>query len=118
MRIYEIKESFIEFIKINDSTGEGIANVAIDNLEKHALDLYNMRGQGYDNGSNMKGKDNGVQAQIRKLNPLAVFMPCSNHTMNLSLHDAASSSAEISGFFSLVQNIYTFFSGSTVRGIL
>lgn len=74
-----------------------------------------MRGQGYDNEKNMKGKHIGMQAQIRNINPLAVYIPCSNHTLNLSLNDAASASIEISDFFSTVQKIYTFLSGSTHR---
>lgn len=114
-RVFYINESFIEFINISDTSGKAIANVAVDTLSKHTIEVNDMRGQGYDNGSNMKGKHIGVQAQIHSLNPLAVFIPCSNHTMNLTLNDAASASIEISGFFSTVQKIYTFLSASTGR---
>lgn len=35
-----------------------------------------MRGQGYDNGANMTGKNKGVQKHIQNLNPRAFFIPC------------------------------------------
>ncbi|XP_055308009.1 uncharacterized protein LOC129572116 [Sitodiplosis mosellana] len=92
-----------------------MADIAVNNLNKHKIEIKNMRGQGYDNGSNMKGKHIGVQAQIQSINPLAVFIPCSNHTLNLSLNDAASASIEVCAFFATVQKIYTFLSASTTR---
>ncbi|XP_048513424.1 zinc finger MYM-type protein 1-like [Athalia rosae] len=74
-----------------------------------------MRGQGYDNGANMKGKRSGVQSRILKINPRATFVPCSCHSLNLVVNDAASASGETVGFFDIVQQLYVFFSGSTSR---
>ncbi|XP_055307958.1 zinc finger MYM-type protein 1-like, partial [Sitodiplosis mosellana] len=114
-RFFQIKESFIEFVDVSETTGKAMADIAVNNLNKHKIEIKNMRGQGYDNGSNMKGKHIGVQAQIQSINPLAVFIPCSNHTLNLSLNDAASASIEVCAFFATVQKIYTFLSASTTR---
>lgn len=75
----------------------------------------NVRGQGYDNGANMKGKNVGVQRIILDINPLAFFLPCSDHPFNLVVNDAASASGEIFGFFKLIQTSFNFFSGSTSR---
>lgn len=47
-------------------------------LQKKGLDLCNMRGQGYDNGSNMKGKDIGVQAQLSDLAIISIEQDVSN----------------------------------------
>lgn len=44
---------------------------ALKNLE---LDLNCMRGQGYDNGSNMKGKHQGVQKRLLDKNLKAFYM--------------------------------------------
>jgi hypothetical protein len=38
-------------------------------LEDSKLDFKNCRGKGYDNGSNMRGKNKGVQARIHQENP-------------------------------------------------
>lgn len=86
IRVFSIKESFIEYVNVSDTTGKAIADVAVSTLSRNTLEVGNMRGQGYDNGANMRGKHAGVQAHILNLNPLAVFIPCSNHSLNLSLN--------------------------------
>lgn len=48
---YKIEERFLSFSECKDSTGEGITNAIIAELTKFNLDLQNIRGQGYDNGS-------------------------------------------------------------------
>lgn len=112
---YGIKESFIEFMNIFDKTGAGIADVISNELKSLGLDINNLRGQAYDNGSNMKGKNIGVQKQILQMNPRAMFVACCDHSLNLALNDAAEASGATVGFFSLVQHIYVFLSGSTGR---
>jgi len=55
-----------------------------------SLDLILMAlGQGYDNGSNMKGKYQGVQKRFLDINPKAFYTPCGCHSLNLVLlwHD-------------------------------
>ncbi|XP_046753080.1 zinc finger MYM-type protein 1-like [Diprion similis] len=74
-----------------------------------------MRGQGYDNGANMKGKRSGVQNRILQINPRATFVPCSCHSLNLVVNDAAAASGETVGLFDIIQQLYVFFSGSTMR---
>lgn len=110
---YEIKESFIEFVNILVKTGQGISEVALNTLKSIDLNPNDMRGQGYDNGSNFKGKNIGVQKKILDQYPRAFFLPCSNHSLNLVVNDAAAASGAI--FFSIVQHIFTFLSSSTNR---
>ena len=73
------------------------------------------RGQGYDNGSNMSGKYSGVQAYVLRINNLAIYVPCSAHTLNLAGVHAAAVSPEIITFFGIVQLLFTFFSSSVAR---
>ncbi|XP_065684007.1 zinc finger MYM-type protein 1-like [Hydra vulgaris] len=58
---YEIAEFFIGFFEASDSTGEGLAKLILTHLEKLGFELKWLRGQGYDNGANMKGVRKGVQ---------------------------------------------------------
>jgi len=58
----DVCEHFIEFIPLQNTTGAGMAEILSTTLEKHGLLLSNIRGQGYDNGANMSGKNNGVQS--------------------------------------------------------
>jgi hypothetical protein len=44
-------------LDINDTTGQGLFDVLQNELKSLDLDIDNVRGQGYDNGSNMKGKN-------------------------------------------------------------
>ena len=78
----EVCESFLGFKPLLDSTGEGLTEVI---LEENKLDLKNCRGQGYDNGANMKGKNSGVQQRILDKNSLEFFLPCGCHNLCLLL---------------------------------
>ena len=60
----EMKEHFLGFIPVYDSTGAGLTDVLLEMLKQRGLNINNCRGQGYDNGFNMKGKHNGVQKKI------------------------------------------------------
>jgi hypothetical protein len=55
------------------------------------LNIADMRGQGYDSGSNMKGKHQGVQTCMLEFNPRALYMPCACHSLNLTLCDMGKS---------------------------
>ncbi|CAN6715584.1 unnamed protein product [Malus baccata var. baccata] len=52
-------------------------------LKSLDLDIDNVRGQGYDNESNMRGKHQGVQKRLLDINPRAFYMPCGSHCLNL-----------------------------------
>lgn len=112
---FEPREHFLGFLLTVDTTGIGLTELILKELEKIGLPLKNLRGQGYDNGANMKGAISGVQSRILQVNPRAFFVPCSCHSLNLVINDAASASSEIISFFSNVQKLYLFFSSSTQR---
>nr|XP_047124141.1 zinc finger MYM-type protein 1-like [Hydra vulgaris] len=105
----------IRFIPVEKPTGGFLAKTLIEQLENFNLPIENLRGQGYDNGSNMKGKENGVQRKILGINPRAFFIPCSAHSLNLVLNDACKCSLDAISFFGVVQQIYSYFSGSPSR---
>lgn len=72
-----------------------------------------MRGQGYENGANMKEEHVEVQAKIRGTNSTAFFIPCGNHSLNLVVNDLATSLLKGANFFNIVQKLYLFFSSLT-----
>ena len=87
----------------------------MDELEIDGLSLKDCRGQGYDNGVNMAGKYNGVQAVIKSQHSLARFVPCAAHTLNLVGVRAAEVCPLMVTFFGKVQKILAYFSVSTTR---
>ncbi|CAN6712277.1 unnamed protein product [Malus baccata var. baccata] len=48
-------EEFLEFLNVHDSTGRALFDVLLGALSTLELDVDEIRGQSYDNGSNMKG---------------------------------------------------------------
>jgi hypothetical protein len=73
----EICERFLGCTSIGDSTGKGLLDVTLKLLEKNKLELKHCRGQGYDNGANMKSENSGVRKQSLDQNPLA-FLCCAD----------------------------------------
>lgn len=65
-------------------TGKGLAKLIIDNLQHLGIDTTYLRGQqGYDGAASMSGKFNGVQAHNKDTHPLAIYVHCSAHVLNL-----------------------------------
>ncbi|KAE8749151.1 hypothetical protein FOCC_FOCC004058 [Frankliniella occidentalis] len=87
----ESEEIFLGLYEVSSTTGENLIKVALDALTRLQLPLANLRGQTYDAGSNMRGAVKGVQGRIRELQPLAVYVHCFNHSLNLALQDTAKS---------------------------
>jgi|UniRef100_A0A2S2Q9X7 hypothetical protein len=94
-----IGEHFLGFVPIQSSTGMSVSDVILQRLNGFGIPIQNIRGQGYDNGANMRGKHSGVQRRIRNINHRAFFVACSAHSLNLIVNDAVKSSLETIQFF-------------------
>ncbi|CAH2285606.1 zinc finger MYM-type 1-like, partial [Pelobates cultripes] len=108
-------ERFTKFIPISGHTGMELANTVLQFLEENGISIKDCRGQSYDNASNMSGKYNGMQALIREKNPLAEYIPCCAHSLNLVGQNAVNCCPIAVSFFNFVQQLYCFFSSSTHR---
>jgi len=76
----QVKEHFMGFLVAEDSAGESLSALILKKLE---VAFDDCRGQSYDNGANMRGKNKGVQARLLQLNPRALFVPCGAHWIGL-----------------------------------
>lgn len=71
-------------------------------IKEFNLDIKNLRGQNYNNGTNMKGENNSLQRHILNINSRAFFIPCSAHSLNLVVNTAVKSNHQTISFFEIV----------------
>lgn len=78
-----VVKRFIAFEPIHSHTGSSLAACVPNMVSGLGLDLSDCRGQAYDNASNMSGKYNGLQAHLKRQNPLIYYIPYAAHSLNL-----------------------------------
>lgn len=111
-----IVERFVGFEPISSHRGESLADCVISMVQQLGLDLENCRGQSYDNASNMSGKYNGLQAHLKKQNPLIHYVPCAAHSLNLvGVNSVEDCSDDVGNYFDFMQSLYNFAAASTHR---
>ena len=89
----EIFLGFYETCKTDSST---LFCLIKDELMRFRLEISGLRGQGYDGGSNMAGKINGIQQKMLKENPKALYFHCIGHQLNLVCQDACTECSQVS----------------------
>ncbi|XP_075499403.1 uncharacterized protein LOC142537793 [Primulina tabacum] len=84
-----IQERFFGLVHVLDTTHLKLKNAIYSYLIHYNLDVQNIRGQGYDGASNMRGEFNGPQALILKDCKSAYYVHCFAHRLQLALVAAA-----------------------------
>ncbi|XP_009781353.2 uncharacterized protein [Nicotiana sylvestris] len=107
---------------INDLDGDyfGILVDESKDISHHeqmglALRPSKIRGQGYDGGSNMQGKMNGLKALILQETPSAHCIHCFAHQLQLTLVAVAKKHKEVETFFATVSNMLNVIGASFKR---
>lgn len=108
-------ERFLTFLPMNSHTGVELANQLFEYLKLLSVEITDCRGQSYDNASNMSGKYNGMKTHVQEKNPLAIYIPCAAHSLNLVGQAAVDCCSNAVKFFDYVGKLYVFFSRSTHR---
>lgn len=111
----EVRESFLGFFHLKGKTATALTGDILEKLENEGLDIQLCRGQGYDNAASMAGIHGGVQQKIKDINPKAIFVPCSNHSLNLCGKHSFANNPSCVTFFGSLEALYTFFALSTHR---
>ena len=105
----EVHERCLGLYNIDSTTGKSISSMIQDVLIRFNLPILNLRAQTYDGAANMSGKYNGCQAEIKKIQPLALFTTCGAHATHLVvqksmeeapfMRDAIDKVQDVAGFF-------------------
>uniref|UniRef100_A0A6Q2XCH7 TTF-type domain-containing protein n=1 Tax=Esox lucius TaxID=8010 RepID=A0A6Q2XCH7_ESOLU len=111
-----VKESFLHFEAAEHLDAAGLTEKIIHILEKYGLDYRsNLVGQAYDGASVMSGKHSGVQSRIKEVAKQAFYVHCNAHCLNLVLVDTVKAVPQAECFFTILQRLYSFMSGSYVH---
>ena len=94
-----VKERFFGLIYVVDTATLTLKNGIYSLLSQHCLDIQNIRWQGYDRTSNMRGMWNELQALILNDCPYAYYIHCFAHCLQLTLVKASKQVVPISLFF-------------------
>ncbi|KAJ8894400.1 hypothetical protein PR048_007051 [Dryococelus australis] len=70
-------------LRSTSTSGEVIASIIADVLTRVHLPFSMLRGQSYDGAPNMSGSKQGVQSIVEEKPPLAIFVHCGAHCINL-----------------------------------
>ena len=106
-------ERIVKFIPTRGHTGHQLTNLLFEFIEDNGIRWKDLRGQSYDNASNMSGKYKSMQAIIKERNHQEEYIPCVAHFLNLVEKCAAECCQSAVHFFMFVQGLYVFFSALT-----
>ncbi|XP_042401540.1 zinc finger MYM-type protein 1-like [Zingiber officinale] len=94
-----IQERFFGLIHVFDTTTLTLKDAIYSSLAHYNLDVQNIRGQGYDGASNMRGEFNGLQVLIIKDCRSAYYVHCFTHRLQLALVATSKNVTLIHQFF-------------------
>ncbi|KAF0713891.1 zinc finger MYM-type protein 1-like, partial [Aphis craccivora] len=113
----KIREDFLQFVPVTDMSGKSLAQVLLECLGNLGINLNYLRGQGYDGASAMRGLFNGVQAIIKQSYPLALYIHCCSHSLNLAISDACDVKS-IRNSVGIIQTVCSFFNTPKRQAVL
>lgn len=98
----EILERFVGVVHVKDTTALSLKNAIHNFFAKYGLSISQIRGQGYDGASNMRGELNGLKTLILNENPCARYVHCFAHQIQLVVVANAQVNQFVCNFFEYV----------------
>ncbi|XP_073120249.1 uncharacterized protein [Henckelia pumila] len=90
-----LRERFFTIVHVTDTTAATLKKEISDALGRYDLYIHNMRGQGYDGASNMRGSWNGLQGLFLRDCSCAYYVYFFAHRHQLALTAAAEKEVSI-----------------------
>jgi len=98
-KISNIKGRLFDIVHVKNTTTATLKKELSVVLSRHNFDVSNIRSQGYDGASNMKGELKGLQALFLNDNPYAYCLHCFAHKLQLALVAASRKVIPVHHFF-------------------
>ncbi|KAK9725256.1 hypothetical protein RND81_05G132000 [Saponaria officinalis] len=108
-------ERFFDLVHVTDTSAATLKKEVCSVFTKHKLFVENLRGQGYDGASNMRGEWNGLQALFLADCPYAYYVHCFAHRLQLALVAASKEVSPVHQFFSNLNFIINIIGASPKR---
>lgn len=107
--------TFFGLIHASDVKALTLKNGIFSTLSRYDLDFHNIRGQGYDGASNMRGEWKGLQTLVANECPYAYYVHCFAHRLQLALVATSREVTFIHQFFSKLSFIVNIVGASCKR---
>ncbi|EEE56970.1 hypothetical protein OsJ_06689 [Oryza sativa Japonica Group] len=94
-----VKDRLVGLVHVKETTSMYLKSAIDDLFAEHKLSLKQVRGQGYDGASNMRGEFNGLQSLIMRENSSAYYVHCFAHQLQLVVVTIVKKHKGIGNFF-------------------
>ena len=112
---FVVHDAFLVFYNPNSSTADALTSAIVDVMLRLNIPLAKLRGHSFDGASNMSGRLNGVQVQLKAMQTKSVYVHCVCHSLELALQEAANDVPMIRDSLSLVKDCANVFRESAKR---
>ena len=112
-----INERCINVVEAKKLDSASLTDLIQTTLSSMGLDPHKAVAPCYDGAAAMSGVKSGVQTRMREKYEKAVYVHCWAHKLNLVLVHACSGTTHVLDFFSTLQSLHTFFSGSSTLSV-
>jgi len=110
-----VKERFVGLVHVTETTSAYLKSSIDELFADLKLSLKQVRGQGYDGASNMRGEFNGLQSLIMRENSSAYYVHCFAHQLQLVLVAIVKKHKGVSEFFTMISISLSVVGGSSKR---
>ncbi|XP_021770758.1 uncharacterized protein LOC110734945 [Chenopodium quinoa] len=101
----KVMERFLGIVHVGDTTALSLKDTIMSLLVEYSLIPSMIRGQGYDETSNMKGEINGLKTLIMNDTPRAYYIHCFAHQLQLTLVVVAKRNDSCGLIFEILANL-------------
>ena len=108
----ETRKTFAGFFATGSTKGEVLYELVKKSVTNLNLLLSDIVGECFDGAANMSGCNKGVAARMKECSPLALYVHCYAHHLNLGLQDTMTSIEPICHALGTVQSLYVLIKAS------